>query len=88
MINVGVVGLGRLGGIHAENIAFKVKGAKLSALCDVNLDLVANMQNQFGAEWMYGDFEAMIADGKINAVVIVSPSSFHCQQIELNTLYC
>ena len=83
MIKVGVVGLGRLGIIHAENIAFKVKGAKLSALCDINFDLVTHMQKQLGADWVYDDFEALITGGKINAVVIVSPSSFHCQQIEM-----
>ena len=34
-IKVGIVGLGRLGKVHARNIAFKIPGAKLVAACSI-----------------------------------------------------
>lgn len=38
-IKIGAVGLGRLGYQHAENIAFKIPGAELVALCDKKMKL-------------------------------------------------
>lgn len=32
-IKVGIVGLGRLGSVHAQNLAFKIPGCKLVAAC-------------------------------------------------------
>ena len=34
-VKVGIAGLGRLGSVHARNIAFKIPGAQLSAACSV-----------------------------------------------------
>ena len=34
-IKFGIVGLGRLGRRHAENVAFKVPGAELVAACSI-----------------------------------------------------
>ena len=35
-IKFGIVGLGRLGRKHAENIAFKVPNAELVAVCSIS----------------------------------------------------
>ena len=32
-VKVGIVGLGRLGSVHAQNLAFKIPGCKLVAAC-------------------------------------------------------
>ena len=34
-VKVGIVGLGRLGSVHAENLAFKIPGCKLVAACSL-----------------------------------------------------
>ena len=34
-IRVGIVGLGRLGKVHAKNLAFAVPGAQLTAACSI-----------------------------------------------------
>ena len=34
-IKVGIVGLGRLGSVHAQNLAFKIPGCKLVAACSL-----------------------------------------------------
>ena len=36
-IRVGVIGAGRIGKIHAENLATRIPGAKVTAVADVNL---------------------------------------------------
>ena len=37
-VKVGIVGLGRLGKRHAENLAFSVRGAELVAACSPDAD--------------------------------------------------
>ena len=34
-VKVGIVGLGRLGSVHAENLTFKIPGCKLVAACSL-----------------------------------------------------
>jgi predicted dehydrogenase len=41
-INLGVIGVGGMGRVHAYNIAFKVKNVQLVAIADVNRDAALN----------------------------------------------
>ena len=34
-VKVGVVGLGRLGKVHAQNLRYKIPGAELTAACSI-----------------------------------------------------
>ena len=34
-VKVGIAGLGRLGKVHANNIAFKIPNAELTAACSI-----------------------------------------------------
>lgn len=34
-VKTGIVGLGRLGAVHAENLAFKIPGCRLVAACSL-----------------------------------------------------
>ena len=81
-INIGVVGLGRLGYIHAGNIAFKIKNANLFALCDLDDKKLKQAKQQLGVEHAYPSFSGMLENKELDAIVIVSPSAFHCNQIE------
>ena len=36
-ITIGIIGAGRIGKIHAENIAYFMPNAKLAAIADVNM---------------------------------------------------
>jgi myo-inositol 2-dehydrogenase / D-chiro-inositol 1-dehydrogenase len=81
-VNIGVVGLGRLGYIHAENIAFKIKNANLFALCDSDDEKLQTAKLQLGVEHTYSSFSGMLGNKELDAVAIVSPSAFHCDQIK------
>ena len=35
-IRMGVIGVGRIGRLHAEHLAYRVPGAGLTAICDVD----------------------------------------------------
>ena len=81
-LRVGIAGLGRLGRVHAANLAHKILGAILTAACVPGADSQAYARQELGLEKVYGDFREMVADPELDAVAIVSPSGEHCWQIE------
>ena len=78
-INFGIIGAGRIGKLHAENLIKNVKGARLKAITDPFIDEDwASSQNipVFGK-----DHGIMLDDPEINSIIIGSPSSFHASHI-------
>ncbi|MDC4293861.1 Gfo/Idh/MocA family oxidoreductase, partial [Acinetobacter baumannii] len=69
-IKVGIVGLGRLGRVHAENIANHIPSLELTAACSVVEDELNFARNQLGIQQVYTSYEEMIDNADIDAVVI------------------
>lgn len=82
-VKIGSIGLGRLGVQHAKNIAQKIAGAELTALCDVDEAKLQSVVHELNVKKTYTDFEKMAKDEELDALVIVSPSAFHPKQIEI-----
>lgn len=78
MKNVAVFGAGRIGRIHAGNLA-RLPGVRLKYVCDPVGDSAAQLAQQLGAE--VGTIEASLADPAIDAVAITSPTSTHSDLI-------
>jgi myo-inositol 2-dehydrogenase/D-chiro-inositol 1-dehydrogenase len=81
-VKVGIVGLGRIGKIHAENLVYRIPGAKLTAACSIVESELDYAQNEWGVTDGYLDFNEMLQKADIDAVTIVTSSSQHCQQVE------
>ena len=81
-LKIGVVGLGRLGKVHAQNIRYKIPGAELTAACSIVPAELEYAKNELGVTDVYTDYKEMLAKADIDAVVIVTTSSEHCWQIE------
>ncbi len=80
-IKFGAVGLGRLGLQHAENLATHISGASLQAVCALEDALLDQCQKKWNVE-AYKDFEYMLKEASIDAILISSPSHLHCEQVE------
>lgn len=80
-LRIGIAGLGRLGRVHAENIACKIPGARLTAACTTRPETL-EYARQLGVTALYTDFNKMLAEAEIDAVAVVTTSSEHCWQIE------
>ncbi|MGM8232291.1 Gfo/Idh/MocA family oxidoreductase, partial (plasmid) [Clostridium perfringens] len=52
-INFGIVGLGRLGRAHAENLAFKIPNANLLAVCSIDKSQVDEVQKAWNIPYGY-----------------------------------
>lgn len=80
-IKVGIAGLGRLGKVHARNLAFKIPNAQLQAACSLVPAELEYAQKELGVSQLYGDYKEMLEKADIDAVVIVTTSTEHCWQI-------
>jgi len=72
-VRIGAIGLGRLGYQHAWNLRFAIPGVELVTLCDANEEKLTATASAWGIKRTYSDFDAMIASGGLDAVVITSP---------------
>lgn len=74
-LNIGVIGLGRLGYQHAENVN-KCIGANLVAVSDPFPASLERGINDFGVKG-YADYKEMLADEEVEAVVVATPTQTH-----------
>ena len=81
-IKVGIAGLGRLGKVHAQNLAFKIPNAELTAACSIAPHELEYAKKELGVTDVYTDYREMLEKADIDAVAIVTTSSEHCWQIE------
>jgi myo-inositol 2-dehydrogenase/D-chiro-inositol 1-dehydrogenase len=80
-VKIGVAGLGRLGKIHARNLAFKIPGAELTAACSLLESELAYAKNELNVQDCYTNYDEMLAKADIQAVAIVTSSGEHCKQL-------
>jgi myo-inositol 2-dehydrogenase/D-chiro-inositol 1-dehydrogenase len=78
-VRLGVIGLGRMGSIHSENVA-SVAGLRLIAVSDPYAPALDAAASRLGVSG-YADWGDLVDRRDIDAVLISSPSAFHCDQI-------
>lgn len=78
MFNIGILGAGRIGKIHA-NAVKKTTGANLKAIADPYLD--EEWANSLGIEKLSKDVNEIIEDETIDAVYICTPTDTHADLI-------
>jgi myo-inositol 2-dehydrogenase/D-chiro-inositol 1-dehydrogenase len=79
-LRVGIAGLGRLGRRHAQQLARHTPGCMLRAACSPVADELAWARDTLQVPALHADFEALIADPQLDAVVIVTPTALHADQ--------
>jgi scyllo-inositol 2-dehydrogenase (NAD+) len=80
-LNVGLIGLGRLGRVYARDLAARVAGVRLAAVADTNATLAEETARELEVPRWYMDPLAMLDDPSVDAVVIVSPTDTHCDLV-------
>ncbi len=79
-LGIGAVGLGRLGYVHACNIARHVPRAKLVAVCDMQDDLAKATAAELGCTY-YTDIRKMLENTDIDAVCVATPTAYHVDPV-------
>jgi myo-inositol 2-dehydrogenase/D-chiro-inositol 1-dehydrogenase len=79
MIKIGVIGLGKMGRLHAKNCRF-IEGVKVVAASDSSkkkLEMVDNI----GIKYLYKDYADLLKSADIDAVIITLPNFLHSESI-------
>jgi myo-inositol 2-dehydrogenase / D-chiro-inositol 1-dehydrogenase len=80
-INVGVIGAGRIGRVHAENLAYRIPEASLVAISDVFVAAAEKLAAELGVV-AYKDHRRILDDPAIDAVLICSSTDTHAPFME------
>ena len=78
MVNVGIIGAGRIGQVHAKSILTGVPDAKILAIADPYIKPeVAAWAKAQGIENVYDDYKRILEDDRIDAVLICASTDQH-----------
>lgn len=78
MRKVGIVGFGRIGRIHFNQVN-RLKDAQVIAVADSYADQMKDVFQEYGVENYTNDFNAIINNPEIDTVFVCSPTDTHAQ---------
>lgn len=76
-LKVGVIGAGRIGKLHTENIVKQFRNVEVKAVADVFADKITGWAKSFGINEVYADYHQILNDPEIDAVLICSSTDTH-----------
>jgi predicted dehydrogenase len=77
LLRVGILGCGPIAQFAHFESATKARNCQLHAICDRAEDLARRMAATHAPEKVYLDYDAMLADPEIEAVIIATSDAFH-----------
>jgi predicted dehydrogenase len=77
LLRVGVLGCGPISQAAHLEASVKTRNADLYAVCDLAEDLVQKIAARFEPRKTFTDYDAMLADPKVEAVVVAIADQFH-----------
>ena len=80
-LNVGLIGLGRLGRIYARDLAGRIPETRLVAVADPAGTLAKDVAAELDVPRAYADPTALIDDANVDAVVIATPTHVHRENV-------
>jgi myo-inositol 2-dehydrogenase / D-chiro-inositol 1-dehydrogenase len=78
-LRFGVIGAGRIGKIHAENLATRIPGVEVAALADIDLNTAQEVAAKLHVPAALPDYHTLLSDPSITAVAICSSTDTHAQ---------
>ena len=74
-VRLGLIGLGYIGKVHLRN-CLKLNSAKLVAVSDIS-NKALNLAKKIGAKKTYSNYQKLLNDNTVNAVIIALPTHLH-----------
>ena len=78
---LGIIGLGRLGRKHAENIHYQIPNAELTAICSTVQQELDDVGREMDPKYSTTDFNEIITNDALDGIVIASTSQAHCRMV-------
>lgn len=80
-LGVGVIGVGMLGRMHAENLQRRIHNAQVTAIADIRIDVARTVAEELGVPAVYTTADELAADPNVEAIVVVSNDGAHIDGI-------
>jgi myo-inositol 2-dehydrogenase/D-chiro-inositol 1-dehydrogenase len=80
-LKIGIIGTGRIGRLHAENIVSNFRDVQLKSIADIFADKVKDWAYGLGIENVFTDHRDILNDPEIDAVLICSSTDTHARFI-------
>ena len=80
-IKLGIIGLGRLGRKHAENIHYHIQNAELTAICSVVPEELDSVSAEMNPQYITSNYQEIIENDHLDGIVIASSSQEHAVMI-------
>ena len=79
-IKIGIIGIGRMGQIHLDNLIQKFSEVEVVAISDINVE-ARQWAAKYNISKFYSDYQDLISNQQVNTVVICSPTNQHAENI-------
>jgi myo-inositol 2-dehydrogenase/D-chiro-inositol 1-dehydrogenase len=79
-VQIGMIGAGRIGRLHAENLVRR-SGVNVKAISDLYPEAAREWASSIGIPHVHRDYQEVLADPAIDAVLICSPTDTHADVI-------
>ena len=80
-LNIGLIGAGRIGRLHAGNLATRIPNARLTAVADIDLNAAKSVAAEMNVETAVTDYTELLGNKDLHAIVICSATDTHTQII-------
>ncbi len=80
-VTVGIIGGGRIGKLHAENIRYAIPEARIKTIADVAPEKVEGWAKDLGVEKVTRDHREVMDDREIGAVLVCSSTDTHADMV-------
>lgn len=80
-LNVGIIGAGRIGRVHAETLAFRIPEARVASITDIRKEAAGAAAASFGIPAVADSAEELLASPEVEAVIICSSTDTHADLI-------
>src|SRR4029450_10572669 len=76
-LNVGLIGVGRLGRVYARDLSARIACTRLTAIADTDEAALQRTRDEFEIPRAYTDPADLFRDPSVDAVAIVTPTNTH-----------
>lgn len=81
-LTVGLIGAGRIGRLHAHHLMRRLSHVRLLAVADACAEAAESCARECGIPRFCSNYQEILADPQIKAVLICSPTATHAQLIQ------